>query len=63
MAKLTIKRISGIDTLVLLEYYAACRTGKIKNSYSINGYNYIRNGLNYIISHVAKRSYKWEVSV
>ena len=46
-----------------LEYYAACRTGKIKNSYSINGYNYVRNGLNYIISHITKRSYTWEVEV
>ena len=46
-----------------LEYYAACRTGKIKNSYSINGYNYVRNGLNYIISHVTKRSYTWETAL
>lgn len=46
-----------------LEYYAACRTGKIKNSYNINGYNYVRNGLNYIISHVSKRSYTWETEL
>lgn len=46
-----------------VEYYAACRTGKIKNSYSINGYTYVRNGLNYIISHVTKRSYTWETGL
>lgn len=46
-----------------VELYAAYRTGKAKNSYSINGYNYVRNGLMTIISHITKRSYKWEVVV
>ena len=46
-----------------VELYAAYRTGKAKNSYSIGGYNYVRNGLMTIISHITKRSYKWEVEV